>query len=133
MRSFFHRLAALALALFLPQCSSPLLAQVSIPAPTNEVRVDAKGNLIKPVNGLAPYVDSAAYGMVADDGVTDNTAALQSALNAAAASNSRTLLIRASTAASSSLPPHTYGFNSTVTVPAGITILGEASPGDVQG
>jgi hypothetical protein len=74
--------------------------------------------------GIPVAIDSATFGMVGD-GATDNTTALQNALNAAAASASKTLLIRSAAS--------TYNFSGTVTIPVGITIMGESTGGDIEG
>ncbi len=65
------------------------------------------------VTAAAGYVDSAGYMLTAD---SDCASEFQAAVNAAAATNHKTLLIRAGT----------YHFASTVTVPADVTVTGEA-------
>lgn len=72
---------------------------------------------------LAP-VDASAYGARGDSS-TDNTAALQAALNAAAVHPTRTLCIPTASG--------TYNFSTRLTIPTGITVRGQASPGGDTG
>jgi hypothetical protein len=74
------------------------------------------------LDSASTIITSDQYGMVGDDSA-DNTAALQAALDAAAASPSRKLLLRVGT----------YKITGTVVVPRAVLLIGEQAPGDVNG